>query len=218
MSALPAPRLEDRLPLWEVARRWAGGDGMRAKDYYARLWAGYWNAEFPPDAFQFWVRAAPDEGTFVSMPPTGPGGLFGLADGEESLGRFIAGAPEPGTAGIALLARWGKEDYDRVRSRLLRVYIDGAHLTRTGFLAWCRATGADGARFWPEAEAPDLTEACRTWLATRKSLRGDESRKILMAAALKELPGLSEMQFRQAFRDVYGRKPTETPAADEDKN
>src|SRR5258707_13333001 len=68
MSALPAPHLEDRLPLWEVARRWAAGDELRAKDFYARLWAGYWQGEFLTDAFQFWVRAAPDAGTFLSMP------------------------------------------------------------------------------------------------------------------------------------------------------
>ncbi|MBI3498198.1 MAG: hypothetical protein HY058_12905 [Proteobacteria bacterium] len=211
VKPLAPPPADDRLPLWDIARRWAGGDEVRAKQLYARLWVGYWRGEFLAEAFQFWVRAAPDKGTFVAMPPTGPGGLFGLADGEESLGRFVSGVAEPGSAGIVALVHWKKDDYDRIRSRLLRVYIDGAHITRAGFRAWCERTGTTPPDFWPDGSVlRDLLQACRVWLATRKSLRGDESRKILQEAAQKELPGLSDMDFRQAFRDVYGRKPPET--------
>jgi hypothetical protein len=215
MSDFTPPRSADRLPIWELARRWGEGDEAAARLAYARLWAAYWRDEFLADAFQFWVRAAPDEGTFLTMPPTGPGGLFGLTDGSESLGRFVASAPAPGAAAIDELVRWGKDDYDRIRSRLLRIYIDGAHVTRSGFLRWCQISGIAGTQIWPEAAtAVDRGQACRVWIATRKALRGDESRKILWQAATVELPGLTEIEFREAFREIYGRKPVEPSPAD----
>jgi hypothetical protein len=212
MSAAGAPHPSDPLPLWEIARRWAGGDETRAKDLYARIWAAYWKGDLSAEGVVFWLRATPEQGTFLSMPPTGPGGLFGLADGDETLGRIAAGDAERVPTGLQDLARWTKDDYDRIRSRLLRSYIDGAHLTREGFIAWCGLSGEEGERFWPASEQRDLVEACRQWLSTRKSLRGDESKKILRQAAAAVLPGLTELHFRQAFRDVYGRKtPQATP-------
>src|SRR5258708_37821067 len=73
MSALAPPQDDDRLPLWEVARRWAAANEAAAKTFYARLWAGYWLGQVLSGAFQVLVPGAPAHGACLPMPPAAPG-------------------------------------------------------------------------------------------------------------------------------------------------